>query len=215
MKRLFFTRDARTTPQLRAWLLLVCVLLPVAVVAQTPYHPTTADAPRDSYQALTPVVLGVSDKTLAWTTEGDTVVGRNFCVVNEPYTIGPYTTNAGTYPLTAISNSDTPVAATSAIMIIGSSTPTTGHQRLPVTVAMLSFLQAKDGLRQHLPPSAANAGNRGFRFKSSFVTCRRSEQFPGEWHKDSEYRPKTQITLQERGNRSDHDAEENHENHTV
>lgn len=215
MRHLFFGLQARTTLKLKKWLLLFSFLLPFPVLAQTLYlYPATAVVPRGSYRNVTAVVSGVSDKAVSWTTDAGALVDTNSRGLNEPCTIGLYAVSAGTYPLTATSDSGSPLAATSTTKITASSTPTIGHPRLPVTVAKLPFLQAKDGLGQHRPPSLAHEGNVGSHLKSCCLRCRRSEMFCRERHNDSNYRI-TQITLRQRGNRGDRDAEENLENHTV
>src|SRR6202012_641502 len=105
MKDLMFCQRARVESKLRKWSLLIASLLPVPALGQTLYlYPTTAIAPTGSYQTVTAVVAGVNNKTVTWPTDGGTLVGTNPCVVNEPCTIALYTTNPGTYHLTATSN---------------------------------------------------------------------------------------------------------------
>jgi hypothetical protein len=112
--------------------------------AQIYVYPQTPVAPRGSYQTVTAVVTGAGDKTVTWTTDGGTIVGTNPCVVNEPCTVALYTTNTGTYHLTATSNANHSVTATSTIAITASPTPATSHPRLGgITAAMLPALQAK------------------------------------------------------------------------
>jgi Chitobiase/beta-hexosaminidase C-terminal domain/Bacterial Ig-like domain (group 2) len=144
MNDLICAQETRRTPKLKKRLLLLSLLLPMPVLAQTLYlYPTTAIAPSGSYQTVTAVVAGVNDKTVTWTADGGTLVGTNPCVANEPCTIALYTTDKGTYHVTATSNADGSVAATSTINITASPTVTTGHPRLLFTAAMLPGLQAK------------------------------------------------------------------------
>ena len=93
---------------------------------------------------MTAVISGVNDKTVTWSADGGTIVGTNPCVVNEPCTVALYTTTPGTYHLTATSNANNSVRATSTITITGSPTPVTTHPRLGgITVSMLPGLRAK------------------------------------------------------------------------
>ena len=143
MNNLILLWHART-PKIEKLFLIFALLLPLPAVAQTLYlYPTTATAPRGSYQTVTAIVSGVGNKTVTWTTDGGTIVGTNPCVVNEPCTTALYTTTAGTYHLTATSNADSSLVATSAITFTASPTPATTHPRLLVTAAMLPGLQAK------------------------------------------------------------------------
>src|ERR1035438_1064764 len=114
------------------------------VLAQHIYvYPTAPIAVRGSYQSVTAVVTGVSNKTVVWKASGGTIVGTNPCVVNEPCTVALYATTAGTYHLTATSNANGSVSATSTITFTASPTPATTHPRLYITQSMLSGLQAK------------------------------------------------------------------------
>ncbi len=119
----------------------VCVM---QIAAQKVYvFPTTAVAPRGSYQTITAVVNDVNDKTVTWSTSGGTLVGTNPCVVNEPCTIALYTTTAGAYKVTATSNANHAVVASSAITYTDSPSPASDHPRFIVTPSMLSTLRAK------------------------------------------------------------------------
>src|SRR6185437_13282490 len=112
--------------------------------AQIYIYPQTPVAPRGSYQTVTAIVTGVNDKTVTWSTDGGAIVGTNPCVVNEPCTVALYTTTAGTYHLTAKSNANNSVTASSTITITDSPTPQTAHPRLGgITAAMLPALRAK------------------------------------------------------------------------
>ena len=112
--------------------------------AQIYVYPTSPVAPRGSYQTVTAVVTGANDKTVTWTSDGGSIVGTNPCVVNEPCTVALYTTSPGTYHLTATSNANHSVVATSTITITGSPTPQTAHPRLGgITPSMLPVLRAK------------------------------------------------------------------------
>jgi hypothetical protein len=141
----FFSRQCnRIMPVLNRVSLVLAFLLPLPAIGQNLYlYPTTAVAPLGSYQTLTAIISGVSDKTVTWRTDGGTLVGTNPCVVNEPCTIALYTTTAGTYHVTATSNANGSIAATSTITFTASPTPATTHPRLVVTAAMLPALQAK------------------------------------------------------------------------
>jgi hypothetical protein len=122
----------------------IVLLLPLPALAQTIYvYPTTAIAPRGSYQTVTAVVNGVNDKTVTWSASGGTLVGTNPCVVNEPCTIALYATTAGAYTLTATSNANHAVIASSTVTFTASPTPVSGHPRFMVNSSMLSALQAK------------------------------------------------------------------------
>jgi hypothetical protein len=117
---------------------------PASGSAQIYVYPVAPVAPRGSYQTVTAVVTGVNDKTVTWTSDGGNIVGTNPCVVNEPCTVALYTTNPGTYHLTATSNANNSVVATSTITITASPTPVTSHPRLGgITAAMLPALRAK------------------------------------------------------------------------
>lgn len=121
----------------------LALLLPLPALAQSIYvYPSTAAAPRGSYQTVTAVVTGVNNKTVTWNTTGGTLVGTNPCVVNEPCTIAVHDTTAETDTLTATTNVGT-VVATSTLTFTASPTATTGHPRLYVTAGMLPALQAK------------------------------------------------------------------------
>src|ERR1017187_3207652 len=121
-----------------------CFVFITQMMAQKLYlYPTTAIAPRGSYQTVTAVVNGVNDKTVTWSASGGTLVGTNPCVVNEPCTIALYTTTAGTYTLTATSNANHAVIASSTVTFTASPTPVSGHPRFMVNSSMLSALRAK------------------------------------------------------------------------
>ena len=121
------------------------LLFPLSTLAQSVYvYPAAVIAPRGSYQTITAVVDGVNDKTVTWTASGGTLVGTNPCVVNEPCTIALYTTAAGTYTVTATSDANPGVAASSTVTVTNSPTPAVTHPRLGgITAAMLPGLQAK------------------------------------------------------------------------
>ncbi len=106
-------------------------------------YPQAPVAPQGSYQTVTAIVTGVSDKTVTWSSDGGTIVGTNPCVVNEPCTIALYSGGAGSYHLTATSNANQQVVATSAITFTASPTPRTDHPRFLMTSNMLSSLQTK------------------------------------------------------------------------
>jgi hypothetical protein len=107
-------------------------------------YPQAPVAPQGSYQTVTAVVTGTNDKTVSWTTDGGMIVGTNPCVVNEPCTVALYATNPGTYHLTATSNADNSLAATSTITITASPIPVLTHPRLGgITAEMLPTLQGK------------------------------------------------------------------------
>jgi hypothetical protein len=116
---------------------------PVPGTPSLSLYPTSAVAPRGSYQSVTAIMNGVNDKTVTWTTDGGTIVGTNPCVVNEPCTVALTTTTPGTYHLTATSNATGSVTAASTITFTGSPTPVSGHPRLLLTSAMLPGLRAK------------------------------------------------------------------------
>lgn len=143
MKHLYvFSHTSSRT--VKKFILTFAFLLPLPMMAQTLYlYPTTVTAPRGSYQTVTAIVTGVNNKTVTWASDGGTIIGTNPCVVNEPCTAALYSTNTGTYHLTATSNVNGSVLATSTITFTASPTPTTGHPRLLVTAAMLPGLQAK------------------------------------------------------------------------
>ena len=144
MTQFFSTQHSRIMPVLNRFLLLLLVLLPLAAGAQNLYvYPTAVVAPRGSYQTVTAIISGVSNKTVTWATDGGTLVGTNPCVVNEPCTIGLYSTTAGTYHVTATSNTNGSVTAASTITFTASPAPVTSHPRLQVTAAMLPTLRAK------------------------------------------------------------------------
>jgi hypothetical protein len=128
----------------RLALLLLTIAASVSTVAQTiNVYPVTPIAPVGTYQSVTAVVVGYNDKTVTWTTDGGTIVGTNPCVVNEPCTAAIHATTAGTYRLTATSNANHSLVATSTITITGSPTQTTGPPRFLVNAVMLPALQAK------------------------------------------------------------------------
>lgn len=130
--------------QSRLLLVLAVLLLTGRAGAQTlSVFPSASVAPRGSYQTVTAIVTGVNNKTVTWTASGGTIVGTNPCVVNEPCTVALYTTTAGKYTLTATSNANGAVTASSTLTFTASPTVTTGHPRLLVTAAMLPALQAK------------------------------------------------------------------------
>jgi cellulose synthase/poly-beta-1,6-N-acetylglucosamine synthase-like glycosyltransferase len=106
-------------------------------------YPTTVTAPVGSYQTVTAVVTAVNNKTVTWTADGGTIVGTNPCVANEPCTVALHVTSVGTYHLTATSNANGSVAATSTITVTASPTVTTGHPRLLFTSSDIAGLRAK------------------------------------------------------------------------
>lgn len=117
---------------------------PPASAAKIYLYPTAPVAPRGSYQTVTAVVTGSNDKTVTWTSDGGTIVGTNPCVVNEPCTVALYTTEPGTYHLTATSNAHSFLVASSTVTFTGSPTPVTSHPRLGgITASMLPELQSK------------------------------------------------------------------------
>ena len=123
---------------------IFALLFSLSALAQRIYvYPSTPIAPRGSYQSVTAIVTGVNNKTVTWTSDGGTIVGTDPCVVNEPCTVALYTTTAGTYHLTATSNANNSVSATSTVTFTASPTPATTHPRLLITAAMLPGLRAK------------------------------------------------------------------------
>ena len=99
--------------------LLLCVV--AHLPAQKLYiYPTTAVAPRGTYQTVTAIVNGVNNKTVTWSVNHGTLVGSNPCVVNEPCTIAVYDTNVETATLTATSNANGSVVGTSTISFTAS-----------------------------------------------------------------------------------------------
>jgi hypothetical protein len=106
-------------------------------------YPTTAIAPRGSYQSVTAVVTGVNDKTVTWRTSGGTLVGTNPCIVNEPCTIAVYDRTPETDTLTATSNASGSVLATSTLTFTASPAPVTTWPRFLITQANLPSLRAK------------------------------------------------------------------------
>ena len=86
---------------------------------------------------------GVSNKTVTWTSDGGTIVGTNPCVVNEPCTVALYTTNTGTYHLTATSSANHAVVATSTVTFTAAPVVRTDHPRFLTTSDMLPSLRAK------------------------------------------------------------------------
>jgi hypothetical protein len=126
----------------------LAILFPFTALAQSIYvYPTVVTAPRGSYQSCTAVVTGVNDKTVTWSASGGTIVGTNPSTANEPSTVALYTTTAGTYTLTATTNTGS-VAAYCTITVTASPTPLTAHPRLYITPTIVTALQAK-----------ANSGN--------------------------------------------------------
>src|ERR1700677_633248 len=141
-------------------LVLFPLLLSLPAVAQKIYvYPATVTAPRGSYQTVTAIVTGVNDKTVTWTSDGGTIVGTNPCVVNEPCTVALTTTAPGTQHLTAKSNSNNSLSATSTITFTGSPTPATTHPRLVITAAMLPGLRAKATSRNPMYASIQERAN--------------------------------------------------------
>ncbi|HEV2577229.1 MAG TPA: putative Ig domain-containing protein [Acidobacteriaceae bacterium] len=110
--------------------------------AQIYVFPQAPVAPRGSYQTVTAIVTGVNDKTVTWTTDGGTIVGTNPCVANEPCTVALYSTSTGTYHLTATSDANHSIVATSTITMTASPVQRTDHPRFLVTSSMLPALQA-------------------------------------------------------------------------
>ena len=100
-------------------------------------------APKGEVVTVTAVVTGVNNKTVTWTSSAGTLRGTNPCVVNEPCTIGLYDTTAETDTLTAASDANPAVTATSTITFTASPTPVTTWPRLLITQANLPSLQAK------------------------------------------------------------------------
>jgi hypothetical protein len=116
---------------------------PTPGTAQLYLYPMTPVAPQGSYQTVTAIVNGVNDKTVTWSTDGGTIVGTNPCVVNEPCVVALYSGTSGTYHLTATSNANQQVVATSTITFTGSPTPRTDHPRFLLTSDQLTSMQAK------------------------------------------------------------------------
>lgn len=121
-----------------------------SLLAQTLKLSTRAPfAPIGSYQTITAYVTGVNNKTVTWSVTASppgsspTLVGTNPCVVNEPCTIALYTKTAGRYAVTAKSNPDNSLKATSTVTITPAPTITTGHPRLLLTSSMVAALRAK------------------------------------------------------------------------
>jgi hypothetical protein len=125
---------------------LILALFPaLPSFAQRAYvYPTAVTAPRGTYQTVTAIVNGVSNKGVTWSTNHGTLVGTNPCnTPSEPCTIALYDTTAETDTLTATSNANGSVSVTSTITYTASPTPVSGHPRLLVTAAMLPALRAK------------------------------------------------------------------------
>ncbi len=106
-------------------------------------YPKAPTAPRGSYQSVTAIVTGVNNKTVTWSTSGGKIVGTNPCVANEPCTIAVFSKEPGKYVLTATSNADHAVSASSTITFTNSPKVVTDHPRLMLTSAMLPRLRAK------------------------------------------------------------------------
>jgi hypothetical protein len=139
-------------------------LLAVSGFAQNIYvYPAAATAPRGSYQTVTAIVNGVNDKTVTWSSDSGTIVGTNPCVANEPCTVALYTTTTGTYHLTATSNANHAITASSTLTFTNSPAPRTDHPRFVLTSSMLSSLQAKaagtDPMYQAIKTMATNSYN--------------------------------------------------------
>ena len=123
---------------------LVLCLVSFPLTAQKLYiYPKTAIAPRGTYQSVTAIITGASDKSVTWSASGGKIVGSNPCVVNEPCTIALYSAEAGKYALKATSNADHSISAISNITFSESPKPATSHPRLMIDAAMLPQLRAK------------------------------------------------------------------------
>lgn len=135
---------------MRRFLLPFVLLFSTSLLAQTLKLSTVAPvAPVGSYQTITAYVTGVNNKTVTWSITANppgstpTLAGTNPCIVNEPCTIALHTTTPGRYTVTAKSNANGSVKATSAVTITAAPPITTGHPRLLVTPSMLPELRAK------------------------------------------------------------------------
>jgi hypothetical protein len=106
-------------------------------------YPSSLSVPVGAYQTATAIIVGVSDKTVTWTTDGGTIVGTNPCVLNEPCTVALYSATPGTFHLTATSNAETKVSASMTVVFTSAPVPVTAHPRLLVTPAMLDGLRTK------------------------------------------------------------------------
>ena len=121
---------------------LFLFLLCVPMAAQKLFiYPKIAIAPRGTYQSVTAIITGVSNKTVTWSASGGKLVGTNPCVVNEPCTIALFSTEAGNLTLKATSNANHEVVATSTVTFAASPTPRTDHPRLMITADMLAMIQ--------------------------------------------------------------------------
>jgi hypothetical protein len=147
--RRFFCYSAREIA-VRCFLLPFCLGLAADLSAQSVKLSSVAPiAPVGSYQTITAYVTGVNNKTVTWSITSSpggsspALVGTNPCVVNEPCTIALYTKTPGTYAVTAKSNANASVKASSTVTITPSPAVTAGHPRLMLTPSMLSALRAK------------------------------------------------------------------------
>lgn len=123
---------------------LIVSLLCVPVSAQKLFvYPSSVIAPRGSYQTVTALVTGVNDKTVTWRASGGKLVGNNPCVTNEPCTIALYSSDPGTLHLTATSNANHEVAASSTVTFTASPTPRTDHPRFLMTPDTVKALRTK------------------------------------------------------------------------
>ena len=106
-------------------------------------YPSAAVAPVGTYQSVTAWMNGVNDKTVTWSASGGKIVGKNPCVANEPCTIALYSTEPGTFHLTATSNSNHELKGDTTVTFTTSPTPRTDHPRFLMTPDTLNALRAK------------------------------------------------------------------------
>jgi hypothetical protein len=138
--------------------------------AQLYVFPQTAVAVRGSYQTVTAIVNGVNDKTVTWSTTGGTIVGTNPCVANEPCTVAVYSGSSGSYTLTATSNANSSVTASSTITFAASPTPRTDHPRFLMTSDELVALRAKATSANPMYQAINSLGSRYYASDSSIWT---------------------------------------------
>ena len=173
-----------------ALILLLASALPCAAQSVTIW-PTAPIAPRGTTQDVTAVVVGVNNKTGAWTVNhGATLTGNTVCVANGPCSIGVYDATAETDTLTFTPTNGAVSPITSSLTFTASPTPVTSQPHEIITAAMLSSLQAKGVSTNPIYEAVYNQANAFYTADAAlgtFSTWNGSACTGGSWPSSSQY----------------------------
>ncbi len=103
---------------------------------------TSPQLPVGGIQSINAWVSNVNDKTVTWSTTGGTLIGVNPCTIS-PCSIGLYSSTTGTFTVTATSNDNSSISATSVVTFVNAPTPRTDWPRFMVNQDNLAATRTK------------------------------------------------------------------------